>query len=135
MYTPNIITFNYSKFIISHYPSILDMQKYIYTLTKYNTKYLVKLCYNTECSEYLPDNNYFERICKNNGIVFIHMPKKDGEVPNKEQFQTWKEICDKTFIGNKSKNVCDFETVGVFCMSGLGRAPTITALYLIDKNV
>ena len=77
MYTPNIITVNESKFAISNHPSELDIKRYVYTLTKYNTKYLVKLCQNSECPERnLPNNQLMKELCKYNGIKTIPACKK-----------------------------------------------------------
>ena len=59
------------------------------------------------------------------------MPYVDGDSPPKSVVDTWLGVCRKVF-----KNVGDKKpAIGIHCVAGLGRAPVLVAIALIESGV
>ncbi len=64
------------------------------------------------------------------GIEVHEMVFPDGDPPSKDIIKAWLEVCDKAFKGgNRDKG-----SVTVHCVAGLGRAPVLVAIALIEAG-
>ena len=75
----------------------------------------------TECS-------YAKAPCAAAGIAVEDMAYADGEPPPEAIITRWLALCTKTF---KSKG----SAIAVHCVAGLGRAPVLVALALIERGM
>jgi protein tyrosine phosphatase type 4A len=64
--------------------------------------------------------NYEDDFLATSNISILHMPLKDGDVPDVETVKQWLEIIRKETIG-----------IAVHCRAGLGRAPMFVCIGLI----
>lgn len=64
------------------------------------------------------------------GIGLHEMEYKDGTSPSKELILAWLQLVEKTFYGptSASTEAC----IAVHCVAGLGRAPVMVAIALIE---
>jgi protein tyrosine phosphatase type 4A len=71
-----------------------------------------------------------ERIIKS-GVNVHDMPFPDGDPPPDSVIASWLDLCKRTFAkGNPDK-----KTVAVHCVAGLGRAPVLVAIALIEDGL
>ena len=64
------------------------------------------------------------------GIALHEMEYKDGSSPSKELIMAWLQLVEKTFYSpaSASTEAC----IAVHCVAGLGRAPVMVAIALIE---
>ena len=70
-------------------------------------------------------------------IFFFHFqdhPFDDGHSPPQEIIDTWLDLVNHTFHG-ESKSSDDDSTIAVHCVAGLGRAPVLVAIALIEEGM
>ena len=110
-----LININYPDYpvYISHSPSEKDLNIFINQITLHNIKHIVRLC------EPFYDSNNFTKL----GIKVYDWVYEDGTIPSQEIIDNWIELI-------KLK-----EPILVHCKAGLGRAPFLATLGLIENNV
>ena len=68
---------------------------------------------------------------------------EDGDTPDKEMIVKWMNIVDKFFmeddeattkVQNKRESSNIEKRIGVHCVAGLGRAPLLVAIALVNKG-
>eukprot|EP01059_Diplonema_ambulator_P025435 TRINITY_DN4247_c0_g2_i3.p1 TRINITY_DN4247_c0_g2~~TRINITY_DN4247_c0_g2_i3.p1 ORF type:complete len:201 (+),score=26.78 TRINITY_DN4247_c0_g2_i3:100-702(+) len=127
------------RFLILTAPSPSNLALYIKDLKRHGVQNLVRVCTQT----------YKEEVVRNHGIE-VHDGDgwffEDGAPPPKDVLYNWIGLLEKEFgIGNKEiepqpgdgpvQNPVPDETkpcVGVHCIAGLGRAPVLVAVALIE---
>lgn len=62
------------------------------------------------------------------------MPFPDGDAPPKAVVDNWLGICKKVFK-NASGSGTDNPAVGIHCVAGLGRAPILVTIALIESGL
>jgi hypothetical protein len=77
----------------------------------------------TECS-------YAKEPCTAAGVAVEDMAYADGEPPPEAIITRWLALCTKTFA-KKDKG----SAIAVHCVAGLGRAPVLVALALIERGM
>lgn len=107
---PSEVIHNDLKFLISCSPSDSDVDKFIKLLKNQNVKTLVRTSSLT----------YQEEPFINAGITIHDLEYSDGSFPSNEIIEKWNRIV------KQNKNIA------VHCVSGLGRAPTLVAISLIN---
>ena len=112
--TPSLVEYNNKKFVIFAYPSNNSIQNYIDFLKKHDIKHLVKTC----------DVEYNEELFLKNGITIHYLIFRDGGIPSKKIIKKWNNLVELS----EGK-------IGVHCLSGLGRAPTLVVLSLINLGM
>ncbi|KAJ8941679.1 hypothetical protein NQ314_010325 [Rhamnusium bicolor] len=104
------------KFLISKNPTNKNIDFYVKELKKRNVKAVIRVCkpsYDTEPLE-------------NAGIQVYDLTIEDGTFPSQEILEIYFDILKKQYYQNPE--AC----VAVHCVAGLGRAPVLIAVALIE---
>mmetsp|Transcript_55362 Transcript_55362/g.171782 ORF Transcript_55362/g.171782 Transcript_55362/m.171782 type:complete len:177 (-) Transcript_55362:284-814(-) len=109
------------KLIIMDAPSERNSPQYVTELKNYGVTDVVRTCEPT----YSPES--FELA----GIHVHEMTFLDGAPPPDDLVQKWYELVCQRY---KSKNPADLGVIAVHCVAGLGRAPVMAAVALIEMT-
>lgn len=107
------------KFLVTHRPSNSTIPIYIQELKKHNVTAVVRVCE--------PTYKIDELVAQN--IEVIDLVFNDGTSPSKEITEEWFKILRKHFAENPK--CC----IAVHCIAGLGRAPVMVAMALIELGL
>ncbi|EFA78690.1 putative protein tyrosine phosphatase [Heterostelium album PN500] len=107
------------RFLIFDAPNDDNLQLYINELRKYNISHLVRAC----------DPTYSTEPLQSIGIQVHDMPFPDGGAPSDSVVENWLKILKDSYKKDGK------ETVGVHCVAGLGRAPVLVAIALIEGGM
>lgn len=116
---PAEIEYKNMKFLITDRPNDQTIHTFIQELKKHNVKEVVRVCEPTYKVEEL----------KAEGINVIDLVFDDGTFPPNEVIDEWFELLKNRF--RESPDAC----VAVHCVAGLGRAPVLVALALIELGL
>lgn len=108
------------RFLIMDAPRPNNLHLYIKECKKHNVTDVVRVCEPT----------YAKNDLINAGIQLHEMPYPDGHSPPDEVLTRWLDVVhDRFFTGaNQTKH----QTIAVHCVAGLGRAPVLVAIALIE---
>mmetsp|Transcript_6434 Transcript_6434/g.7820 ORF Transcript_6434/g.7820 Transcript_6434/m.7820 type:complete len:183 (+) Transcript_6434:244-792(+) len=105
------------KFIIMDRPTDYNLPSYLRELKKAGVTAIVRVCEQT----------YDAAEVEKAGISIHEIPFEDGTAPPKDLMSKWRSVV---------KQVCDSGgRVAIHCVAGLGRAPVLVAIALIDKGL
>ncbi|KAF2068081.1 hypothetical protein CYY_010593 [Polysphondylium violaceum] len=107
------------KFLIFDAPNDDNLPLYINELKKYNISHLVRAC----------DPTYSTESLSAIGIQVHDMPFPDGGFPTELVVNSWLKILGESYKKDHK------ETIGVHCVAGLGRAPVLVAIALIESGM
>lgn len=111
------------NFLILDSPSDKNIDSYIEVLKKKEVTIVVRACESTYKSQPIIDA----------GIRFMELPFADGEPPPNDVIDKWLTLCSEEFGKDKDKKKTP--TVGVHCVAGLGRAPILVAIALVESGL
>jgi protein tyrosine phosphatase type 4A len=114
---PTLIKYKDRKFLITASPD--NLAEYIELLRVNDVKLVVRFCEPTE-----PQYNVEELI--HSGFGFIDLPFSDGHSPSTDQINRWLSILE---------NCEPPSPIAVHCVAGLGRAPLMVAIALIELGL
>jgi protein tyrosine phosphatase type 4A len=103
------------KFIVTGTPQINDLYEYVKIFETHNVKNIVRTC----------EEHYPAVYFKNLGFEVYELYYGDGLLPSKEILNKWTKII----------NECKDSVICIHCIAGLGRAPTLVAISLIDAGM
>lgn len=113
------VSYKKLNFVIMDRPTEFNLPSYLRELQKAGVTAVVRVCEPTYPTELLTKA----------GISVHEIPFEDGQSPPKEVISKWrgvvKETCGPAGAG----------CVAIHCVAGLGRAPVMVALALIDKGL
>lgn len=118
---PSLVEHGPLKFLIVDAPTDLNIDAYIKEFKAHSVTDLVRAC---ECG-YNPD-----RIVKA-GVQVHDLAFPDGEPPPETVISGWLDLCNQRF----GKSNPDNKVISVHCVAGLGRAPVLVAIALIEHGV
>jgi len=116
---PVVLEHKNMKFLITDRPNNTNLPQYITELKKYSAQTVVRVCeptYNTE-------------TLVKEGIIVLDWPFDDGAAPPKKVVEDWLKLIKGNF--KEKPGSC----VAVHCVAGLGRAPVLVALALIESGM
>jgi len=116
---PVLVEHKNMKFLITDRPTNATLPQFIEELKKYKAHVVVRVCeptYNTEA------------LAKE-GINVVDWAFDDGAAPPKDVVDQWIKLLKKKF--KESPGSC----IAVHCVAGLGRAPVLVALALIESGM
>lgn len=107
------------RFLITDRPTDSNIEKYFEDLSKFNAGVVVRVCEPTYNIDKLEQK----------GIKVIDAAFPDGQTPPPEIRDQWFNLLKEQF--GKSPNTC----VAIHCVAGLGRAPVMVALALMELGM
>mmetsp|Transcript_24620 Transcript_24620/g.64178 ORF Transcript_24620/g.64178 Transcript_24620/m.64178 type:complete len:167 (-) Transcript_24620:1550-2050(-) len=107
------------KFLITDRPSAPTLPRFLESLEKRSVTNLVRVC----------DPSYETDVLTKAGIEVSDMPYPDGDPPPEDVVTQWLELCTQTF--DRQDPGC----IAVHCVAGLGRAPVMVAVALMERGV
>lgn len=110
------IEYKNKRFYISQTPTNDNIMFFIESLKKNNIKHVIRLCKPT----------YDFNIIQKENINCYHLEMEDGSVPSEHTLNEWTNIQSK---------INENEGILVHCYAGLGRAPIIVSISLINNNM
>ncbi|XP_042639306.1 protein tyrosine phosphatase type IVA 1-like [Orycteropus afer afer] len=116
---PVEVAFKNMRFLIAHNPTNASLQKFIQELKWNGVTTVVRVCeatYNTTSLE-------------KEGIQVLDWPFDDGTPPPSEIVDKWLNLVKMQFCENPG--CC----IAVHCVAGLGRAPVLVALALMEAGM
>ncbi|XP_031632343.1 protein tyrosine phosphatase type IVA 1 [Contarinia nasturtii] len=116
---PARIEFKGMKFLITDRPSDSNIQNYIVELKKNNVSTVVRVC----------EPSYKIDELESQGITVSDLAYDDGTPPPQRIVDEWLEILRKNYQENPE--AC----VAVHCVAGLGRAPVLVSVALIELGL
>jgi len=116
---PAEIAYKSMRFLITDRPTDASIDKYIEELRKHNAKDVVRVCEPTYATDRL----------KEEGINVLDWAFDDGSPPPDEVINGWFDLLRTRF---KDDPGC---CVAVHCVAGLGRAPVLVALALMETGM
>ncbi|TDH67859.1 hypothetical protein CCR75_001946 [Bremia lactucae] len=121
---PTMVKWEHLFFVIMDAPTDSNLHVYLKELKKHNVTDLVRACEVTYSSESV----------KAAGIHVHELEFPDGESPDPKILDQWLdlvEICYKDNVCSSNKN----RSIAVHCVAGLGRAPVLVAIALIEYGL
>jgi protein tyrosine phosphatase type 4A len=116
---PCEIDYKGMRFLITDRPTDQIIHNYVAELKRHNVKHVVRVCEPTYKIDEL----------KAEGIMVTDLAYDDGSSPANELIEEWFELLRNQF--RKDESGC----VAVHCVAGLGRAPVLVALALIELGL
>ncbi|KAF7213366.1 protein tyrosine phosphatase type IVA 1 [Nothobranchius furzeri] len=113
---PVEITYKNMRFLITHNPTNATLNKFIEELKKYGVTTVVRVCEAT----------YDATLVVKEGIQVLDWPFDDGAPPSNQIVDDWLNLLKVKF--REEPGCC----IAVHCVAGLGRAPVLVALALIE---
>ena len=108
------------KFMIMDAPRQSNLHLYIREMKKQSVTDVVRVCEPT----------YENDELKSAGVCSHDLEYEDGHPPPNEIIQTWLSLVEKTFF-REAPGPTD-KSLAVHCVAGLGRAPVMVAIALIE---
>nr|XP_058137067.1 protein tyrosine phosphatase type IVA 1-like [Dasypus novemcinctus] len=116
---PVEVTYKNMRFLITHNPTNATLSKFIEELKKYGVTTIVRVCEAT----------YDTALVENEGIRVPDWPFDDGAPPSNQIVDDWLSLVKIKF--REEPGCC----TAVRCAAGLGRAPVLVALALIEGGM
>ncbi|CAL1584514.1 unnamed protein product [Knipowitschia caucasica] len=107
------------RFLITHNPTNATLTKFTEELKKFEVNTLVRVCEST----------YDKAPIEKEGIQVVDWPFDDGAPPPTQIVDDWLKLLNTKF--REEPGCC----VAVHCVAGLGRAPVLVALALIESGM
>lgn len=112
-------------FVIMEAPTDDNLDAYLQKFAENNVKHVIKAC---------PEVTYDAGRLAAVGIEHHDLIFNDGEMPQDSTIQQWCEVVKKNSLANVKKPAVEREAVAVHCVAGLGRAPLLVAIALINDG-
>jgi protein tyrosine phosphatase type 4A len=119
---PTLIEVPKMKFLIMDAPRQSNLHLYIKEMRKHGVTEVTRVCEPT----------YQGAELQTAGINLNDMEYPDGHSPPNDIIETWLQLVDKTFFSNTTPGTENKVCIAVHCVAGLGRAPVMVALALIE---
>lgn len=116
---PAEIEYKNMRFLITYRPTDATMDRFVEELKKHSVKDVVRVC----------DPTYNTSRLMQEGIAVTDLPFDDGTPPPDDVVTEWFNLLRERFTSDP--NCC----VAVHCIAGLGRAPVLVALALIELGM
>jgi protein tyrosine phosphatase type 4A len=118
---PTLISVPPMKFLIMDAPRQSNLHLYIKEMKKNAVTDIVRVCEPT----------YTAGELVNAGMCLHELAYEDGHAPPKPIIDQWLHLVEKTFYC-KDESPAPNKCIAIHCVAGLGRAPAMVALALIE---
>ncbi|KAI7798721.1 protein tyrosine phosphatase type IVA 3 [Triplophysa rosa] len=116
---PVEVCYKNMRFLITHNPTNSTLNSFIEDLKKYGATTVVRVCEIT----------YDKTPLEKDGITVVDWPFDDGAPPPSKVVEDWLSLLKRRFM--EDPGCC----VAVHCVAGLGRAPVLVAVALIESGM
>jgi len=116
---PSEIEYKNMKFLITDRPNDANMGTYVEELQKHEVMDVVRVCEPT----------YKVDTLKDNGITVTDLVYDDGSAPPTQVVEEWLGLLRTRYTTTPG---C---TIAVHCVAGLGRAPVLVAIALMEQGL
>jgi len=116
---PSVVEYKSWKFLIFDAPTDANLDSYLREFKKHNVTNLVRAC----------EPSYATDMLIKEGIEVHEFPFPDGGFPPGDVVSQWVTLCKSVFKDG------DDRSIGVHCVAGLGRAPVLVALALMQLDL
>ena len=118
---PTLITTPNLRFLIMDAPRQSNLHLYIKECRRNHVTDIVRVCEPT----------YLGSDLKSAGIELHEMAYEDGHSPPEDILNRWLSLVEERFYG-PSSSANNEATIAVHCVAGLGRAPVLVAIALME---
>ncbi|GJQ65154.1 hypothetical protein Trydic_g7297 [Trypoxylus dichotomus] len=116
---PAEIQYKGFKFLITDQPTTQNMKNYVRELCKYNVVAVVRVC----------EAAYSIEELEKEGIQVFDLAYRDGSFPPSDVINEWFDLLRQQSIVNPDAHIA------IHCVAGLGRAPVLVALALMELGM
>jgi len=109
------------RFLIMDAPTEQNLSQYIEVLKKKKVKALVRAC----------EPSYSTDPLTKEGFRVVELAYADGDPPPADIVQKWLALVSQVFDDKDNKE----SAIAVHCVAGLGRAPVLVAIALIESGM
>ncbi|DAZ97717.1 TPA: hypothetical protein N0F65_009616 [Lagenidium giganteum] len=121
---PTLVTWEHLSFVIMDAPNDANLHLYLKELKKHNVTDLVRACEVT-----------YDRAAVESAGIHVHeLEFPDGEPPDSEILDKWLALVTECFKDNSMDSKHN-RSIAVHCVAGLGRAPVLVAIALIEYGL
>ncbi|KAJ2870856.1 hypothetical protein H4R27_004694 [Coemansia aciculifera] len=115
------------RFLIMDCPTNNTIALYLKEFARLNVTDVVRVCEPT----------YLRERLETHGVRVHDLPFKDGDVPPASVLKQWLELVNERLCDAVSESAAQPvpKTIAVHCVAGLGRAPVLVAVALIEKGM
>ncbi|KAI9350742.1 protein-tyrosine phosphatase-like protein, partial [Obelidium mucronatum] len=119
------------RFVIFDAPNNSNVHLYLEELQLRNVKCIVRVCEPT----------YDKAIAEKMGIQVYDWPFSDGTCPPQEVILNFLKLCEEKFTVKDTTDAMVWNSLsllfffGIHCIAGLGRAPVLVAIALIESGM
>ncbi|KAI9202454.1 protein-tyrosine phosphatase-like protein [Polychytrium aggregatum] len=129
----SVVEYKQMRFLIFDAPSNRTLDAYLAEMARHNVTDLVRVC----------DPTYDRKIVEGKGIAVHDWPFPDGDPPPDSVIENWLSLVYTRFgvLKEKGKDgACPGTpapetSIAVHCVAGLGRAPILVAMALIEAGL
>ncbi|KAJ0406652.1 hypothetical protein P43SY_009763 [Pythium insidiosum] len=121
---PTLVQWEHLAFVIMDAPNDSNLHLYLKELKKHNVTDLVRACEVT----------YNRSAVEAAGIRVHELEFPDGEPPDAEILDQWLDLVSDVLKDNKIDAKTN-KAIAVHCVAGLGRAPVLVAIALIEHGL
>eukprot|EP00128_Syssomonas_multiformis_P000406 Colp12_sorted_trinity150504_noHs@23478 len=115
------------QFIITNSPKDYNLDYYVDLYKQNNVKDVVRTCH---------EGSYDASLVEKHGITIHNWNYEDGALPPEDVINKWLELIERSKITKKQKSEGIIRrTIAVHCAAGLGRAPVLVAIALIEGGM
>ncbi|KAI9145791.1 protein-tyrosine phosphatase-like protein, partial [Paraphysoderma sedebokerense] len=123
---PSLIEYKNMKFLVMDAPSDGNLPLYMKEMDKHGVTDVVRAC----------DPTYSKEPLEKRGIKVHELNFKDGDPPPNHVINEWLSLVYNKFKANQStvstSHNSGVSAIAVHCVAGLGRAPILVAIALIE---
>jgi protein tyrosine phosphatase type 4A len=124
MSAPTLVEHGRMRFLITDQPDERQLKSYVSLLRDNNVAHVARACEPTYKEVDLAPIRVHE-FCFD-----------DGTAPPPEVIKKWLDLCEACFINKQSPDyLSDGERIAVHCIAGLGRAPVLVVIALIEDGM
>ncbi|KAJ2908405.1 hypothetical protein GGI21_002918 [Coemansia aciculifera] len=115
------------RFLIMDCPTNNTIALYLKEFSRLNVTDVVRVCEPT----------YVKERLESQGVCVHDLPFKDGDVPPASVLKQWLELVNVRLSDAISESAAQPvpKTIAVHCVAGLGRAPVLVAVALIERGM
>lgn len=122
---PSFLEYKGRRFLIIDAPTDRNLQHYLKEFQKYGVTHLVRAC--------APSYDTAPVVAQ--GVEVHEMAFKDGDPPPQHVLDGWLALNDTVFKKRGASESKTDPTIAVHCVAGLGRAPVLVAVSLIEAGM